>query len=387
MAVLTIRDALNQAVAAGTMTPAQAKDRWNEAKEVANIAVSEANAQQRSEESALNASITVSSQRQDAMQTSTNNALEFVSKINGYLPTGSNLGGQAFAALLGLQMLQANLSGINNINPNAPKLPTLTPADLTNRSMLEAKRNEIGAQVAAAASPPPVRDDWRTQPSQPAPAVAPVAPALPNPLAVAAASPLPMQADGNERATDILTVQPPGGPDEPTQQMTRAQYDALTPPQRAVLHVVNAQAGPPQPVAAPSVPPSTSPPVPSPSGINRTGGGDVTPGGDPEMPAGAGVLQQPGEMIPGGGTVQKAMPPMEWQALASFAPPSQPGAPAPSREPQAGPPDDFGNSPAMLRARAASRPPWQMSEEELQGYLDAGVPPEVVWGVPGRQVA
>ena len=39
---------------------------------------------------------------------------------------------------------------------------------------------------------------------------------------------------------------------------------------------------------------------------------------------------------------------------------------------------------ALLNAQAASKPPWQISEDEAQRYLAAGVPMETLLSIPGR---
>ncbi|MCC6315455.1 MAG: hypothetical protein IT337_15730, partial [Thermomicrobiales bacterium] len=138
-ALRTYHEQLSAGVAAGRWSQAWANERWAEAHQVAQIAVQEAATWQRNEESSRNAEFNIAQSRQSSMNTATSNALTFVNSINGYLPAGSNLGGQAFAALLGLNMLQSQMSGMNKIDPRRQP-PQLTPAEISNPAALQARR-------------------------------------------------------------------------------------------------------------------------------------------------------------------------------------------------------------------------------------------------------
>lgn len=410
-AARTYKEQLQEGVAAGRWSQAWADSRWKEFMEVANLAVSEAATRQRNEESQRNAEFNIANARMGSMNTATSNALTFVNSINGLLPAGSNLGGQAFAALLGLNMLQSQMSGMNRIDPRRQP-PQLTPAEISNPAALQARREQVQTQVQQAAAPP-VRDDHRTNPGQPAapapaPTPAPVAPA-PQPLSPGQAgmmSPVPdaenppVPAAPIEPAPPALGSAPPPAPAEAppaappltesgqrvaeqgtvilrhrvtgeTRIMTRYQWQQEQ--ERAGLlgraaNMLWEEVGGAAP--DPSIPPIQGPlveeqapaPAPAPSG-----------GAFPPLP----VVPRAGSEA--GGNVQKAMPNPagEWAALAPMAP-----MPAPTQQQQQTP-TGWGEPVAVRRARIAATPPWRLSEDDIAWSEQNGFGQEA-WGVPGR---
>lgn len=129
------------------LTPAQKEKRFQEMVQVANVVTNEANVQftneQNERESQRNAAYNTAHTKLTYMQTGLGQALDFVGKINGNLPKGSDLGGKAFAAIIGIQMLQLSLSGID-------KIPTITHRDLSSNAALTAHNQTIATQAAAA---------------------------------------------------------------------------------------------------------------------------------------------------------------------------------------------------------------------------------------------
>lgn len=87
--------------------------------------------------------------------------------------------------------------------------------------------------------------------------------------------------------------------------------------------------------------------------------------------------QQPTMGAPAMPTRQSQEPTPQYPVLAQYQP-STASASAPAVQPQ---------YPAALQSAAASRAPWQMSPEEIEQYMAAGVPEDVIWSVPGRSAA
>lgn len=408
-AARTYKEQLQEGVAAGRWSQAWADSRWKEFMEVANLAVSEAATRQRNEESQRNAEFNIANARMGSMNTATSNALTFVNSINGLLPAGSNLGGQAFAALLGLNMLQSQMSGMNRIDPRRQP-PQLTPAEISNPAALQARREQVQTQVQQAAAPP-VRDDYRTNPGQPAapaPAPAPVAPA-PQPLSPGQAgmmSPVPdaenppvapqapiepaPPALGSAPAPAPAEAPPAGPPLDPygervaargnvilrhkwtgeTRVLSREAWEREKANPGPISRAGNAlweevgESAPDTSVSPVQGPPVIPPPDP-PSG-----------GAFPPLP----VVPRAGTEA--GGNVQKMMPNPagEWAALAPLAPmPMQQPQPQPAMAGAA----QMGEPVAARRARIASTPPWRLSEDDLMWAEQNGFGQEA-WGVPER---
>lgn len=430
-ALSTYHRQLAEGVAAGRWSQAWADARFNEAERIANVAVTEAATRQRNEESARNAGITVATQKQNAMATATNNALSFVNSINGLLPAGSPLGGQAFAALLGLQMLQANMSGINNVNTAAA--PTLTPAEISNTNALDARRTQIMANpvfrpapiaTLPAAAPPasttPNQREGRGMPGQTAPPVAPVAPAPPvyeqardtdgrgqggvdesvvNPGPVPGQDPTVWTPPGaaSVQPAEQVAAQPEATPSPPmvpgAAEMAADGYVKLRNRMTGEVRLVsNAQHARERadwgilgvaydavweglPINTPDTPisdPTSEPPR------------QVYTQDDSPLPQPGGA---PSPFSSASGNVQMAPsspPQQEWAALAAYVPPSP--SPTPMQPQQQAPQATTGEPVAMRRARIASTPPWRLDPADIE-WADANGFGNEAWSVPGRAVA
>jgi len=382
-ALRTYKGQLQAEVASGRKTQAWADARWAEALQVANVAVQEANTLQRERESNLNAQVNLATTKYNNQAKGLNDALTFVNEINGKLPPGSDLGGKAFAAMLGLQMLQAKESGIYDIKPTDPNA------------------NRLGQAATAATATTTAEIGRLTQP----PAAAPAAPAgTPGATPPAAApAPPPPAATGPNPATPNLVPPPPTSATPPA-----------TPPPSSVVPAGTPNPGPvpgqdpnvwTPPPAAGTVPTAPNPPMPE----------DQGDGGRTPIPAQSAAPADPDPMITRrkGSTVQ-TMRKSEWEQKArinSFyaygwedepdattvsTPPQEP--PQSQMAPQtdfaalqayqpAGAQSDMGQQPAaVLAAEAASIPPWRMTEEQYNRYRAAGVPDEVILS-PGRVAA
>ncbi len=338
-----------------SLTPKQRADYFQQAVQTANIAVQEAATQQRERESTRNFEYNVAGTRLNAMQSGLTQALDFASKMNATLPEGSDLGGKAFMAVLGLQLLQMERSGINGLGkpatPSAdqPAVPTIAPADLTNPERLEAKRAEImanpvfrpqaevgatnvlgagavGDQPAPSSVPAAGGASYKPEPLDNVPTPPPATPPA-NAQAAANAGPVPGQ-DGS-------VWQPPAPPSPPA-----LDYGA---PGMRVL--------------------------PQPSQPSSYGGGTDTP---VSMAPGSdfAVLQQPaqGSLI---------LDPARMAQSAAW------------RSPMQLDPAQYGHTadeplPAELHTMASTLPPWRIDEALFQKMRAAGVPDETIMSVPGR---
>lgn len=153
---------LQEGVAAGRWSQKWADDRKKEFYEMAQLAVQEAKTQQYERESTRNAEINLATSRATLGQNMVTTSAGVVDKLNGYLDENSTLGGQAFAAMLGIGMLMQARSGIDSIDPSGrrgqpnqqPAVAPLTPAELANPDALAAKRAEIMAHPVFRPQPP-----------------------------------------------------------------------------------------------------------------------------------------------------------------------------------------------------------------------------------------
>lgn len=389
-AIRQYADQLNAAVAAGPanggITSGERDKRLNEALQLAQVAVNEAATIQRQNESNLNARVNLATTKYANEVDGLNNALKFVTDLNGKLEEGSTVGATAFAALLGMQAIARKRSGIDAIQPPAPgdqRSPqgqqigaaaqgataqaNAQISRLTNpsnaqavasdqqavRAMLEAEQQAAAARTAAAAQPAAPAQAA----SPPASVPAPIMPSRMAPGAAAAAAPAPAAI---ERADDVLTVQAPDGS---THYMTRANWDASGPNQ-AGYTVVNAEAA----SARPGVQSSQSSSdywnqQPSPQ--------QGVPNVYPDMGPPATMPAAPGS--PAGGNVQMAPSPDQDFAIMRAMQPERVAAPTP----------DMAGHPLLLRSEAESLPPWRIPPERLQEMEAAGVPLESIWSVPG----
>lgn len=344
-------------------TPESRAKHFQEANQAAQLAIQQAATEQRERESQRNTAYNVASTKANYAQTGMGQALDFVSKLNGQLPVGSNLGGQAFAALLGLQMLQMSTTGIDN-------LPKVTAADvLTPRGVATARAVVTPALQAATAPPAAPAPAASMSPSSAAPGAAPVAP---RPVAPAIAPPQGNTTPGTRdnyppapsSASATLTVRHKAT--GTTGEVTQAEWDA-NPASHADWEIIPAGSATPESRGIPVVPPA----VPlSPALQNELGKPGDPNYGNPTLPPAAGNPGAPVQMAPPSGQ-------QDFNVLANvprYAPPApeQPQSAAPAAV-------DY---PAMLHTQAATQVPWQMDENTYRRYKVAGVPDEVIWSVP-----
>lgn len=345
------RDQLQAEVAAGRQTQAWADNRWAEAKEIATFTIQEAQLMQQERQSALNANINLATTKLNHETSGIKTALEFALAINGKLPPGSPLGGQAFAALLGLNMIAAQRSGIYDIKPPS----------IDNRS-LESRGIEAGAGTARATT-----NNEITRLTNPG-----------DPKALEAQR-AEIQAQLQQEAGISNTTDQGGVPRE----KTPAAASSAPPPMPAP-----APAAPPAPAPA-AAPPVAAPPVAAPAPAPAPAApGLMPPGPVPNLYPGAPptVPNLPFNPPPGqpghtqGAPVGQAEPaPPEFAALSQYQPmptamtppPPAPQMDIPQQEPL-----------ALLRARAAATPVWRMSNDEIARYLEAGVPEEDILRLP-----
>lgn len=317
-----------------SLTPAQRAARFQEAVQIANVATKSAATQQLDRESRRNAEYNVATQQLSYLQTGMGQALEFASKLNATLPEGSDMGGRVFAALLGIQMLQMDRSGIGRVmenNPSAPRVPTLAPGDLTNPD----KVKEANAAVAAAASP----------------------------------NALGLGAIGNQPA-------PTGAEVEAANRATQAGSQAAF-----------AGAGiPPLVPEAASAPVSTAPPPPLTSPLQAPGDGPTIKVRDPwgnEFE----VTQQQLDNRPGGSADLTPVAPAP-QAAAPPTPdfPVLQAMATPTLAPAAPPPGGPGDFPVVTGQTVRDIPPWRMTEEDYRRHLANGGDESEFWSIPGVMV-
>lgn len=369
-----------------TLTTAEKEKRWKQFNDAAHIIGEEAKTVQYERESVRNLQYNQANSRATHLQSGTKDALDFVTKMNGLLPEGSTLGGDAFAALMSLNMLQMHLSGMNNLtNPgtSADTLPAIAPGTLTSpdKAVVASARAQVAAQVAQATAPPNAIGAGAIG-NQPAPSAAPAPPAVRPPAPVVAAPTAPAMPGQNPDAGQALGPTGNSGP-------------LSTPGQNPDAGQALGPAGDSGPLPAP-VPPTPALPVPTPEQAPygpMPWGQTVVPvapsENDPGLPPTVRptVLPEAGVTIPGTFTQPAApplppnevsmAPPAEFAALSAFSPPPRPPAP------MAGPAPAGPEMAAMRLARIEATPPWELSEEDHQFATQHGREPSF-WRVPGR---
>lgn len=362
------------------LTPAQRASRFQEAVQAANIATQNAATAQRERESTRNFEYNRAGAILNYQQSGLGQALDFVKSFNGSLPVGSSAGGDAFAALMGLQMLQMERSGIRDIKADvrAP-VPALTPATLTNPDAMAAKRKEIMAHPVFSPKPPAT---YPGAPSAgpaasaaPPPASPAPAPGVPAPPPAPAAPPAPMTAEqaqgfqgrGINPSTGEPIVDPNlGQPGDPG-------YSTTPPPTVAPV----APGAPTSELGQPGDPiyPNVAP-------VTPTIGPSVNPDGTPNYgQPGMRVLPDPNAAPPPSPLPPNEVtmaPAPEFAALAQYMPaPTPPPQPRPIQA-------DAGQPPAaLMSAKIATTPPWRLSPEEL-AYAEQNGLLEHAMRVPGR---
>ncbi len=341
-ALRAYRDQLQQEVASGRKTQVWADGRWKEALELANVAVAEATTQQRQQESSLNARVNLATTKLTNQMTGMQQALSFAQDLNGKLPPGSSLGGEAFAAMLGLQMIMAQRSGIYDITPSsadmrstqAQQIDAVTSAavDTTRQQVarltnpaspdaVAAERAAVQAQLEAATGTAPATPAMPTAPAQPAPIIPTTG--APTPAAAARPAPaIPVQA-----AAPTLPEATPGGGNPPP---------------------------PPVPPATVSQPTFTAPFQDEQQQV--------------PAPFNADPAQEPVGMAP--------QPYQQFAALTALQPPPAAPVSVPAT-PESAP------FTAALTAEADATPPWRLSPQRIEEMIAAGVPEDRIWAVPG----
>lgn len=386
------RDQLQAEVASGRQTQAWADARWAEAKDIATATINEATLLQRERESSLNANVNLATTRLNADTNAMKTALEFALSINGKLPEGSPLGGQAFAALLGMHMISAKRSGIYDIVPpnsdqrslegrgissQASATTATSNSEISrltnpgNPQAVQAQRAEVQAQLQA-----------ETAAGAPAVQAAPLLPPTPVPSAGAAYNPAMAAPPAAPAVQAAFPVVPPSHtqvapiPMAPPVQGAPNEFGQIGEPM--LTPVVNPATG--EPTGLPQTPyaPPNSAPLPHemtpPAGSSPSAPLPWMP--QPSPPAQAGSEA--------GGNVQMAPPSEEFAALNAYRPtpllaptPVQPMTqPTMEEEPL-----------ALLQAEASATPPWRMTEEQYQRYKAAGIPDDVILSTPGMMVA
>lgn len=377
---------LDALVASGAITPADRVRRFNEALQVAQQVVNEATLQQRSDESNLNASVNLANSRLSASTTGFGQALTFAQNMNGWLPKNSSLGGEAFAALLGLQLAQAQKMGAyGNIVPGAAQ-----PSQATGRGIADAApaaTAQTDAQITrltqpqaapapAAAVPPPAPDQAAAPPVAPAAPVAPPAinPATGEPTGLA---PLP----NTPASTPPPTAGEPGGPplqNGPTNNPADQRPAAMS------QQIPNGAERPDDIVT-----------------IANSAGQTITVrratwDSDPAIRAGNRVVNAvPNPNGPDGGARTAQAAPQDDFAVLRNTPsavPLDPSTPQPTLVQTQIPPPQSGQQDAtmpaaLLHTQARITPPWQIDEQTYQRMKAAGVPDEVIFSTPGRAAA
>jgi hypothetical protein len=392
-------------VAKGRKTQAWADAQWNDAFQVAQHVNNEAAIIQRENESNLNAQVNLATTKYTTQAKGLNDALTFVSGLNDKLPPGSDLGGKAFAALLGMQMMQAERSGIYDIKPPTDATGArLSAAGAQAGATASSRMGALASPPPAASAPPPAPAAAAPPPAAPAQVPPPAAPAAP-PAAGAPATPnlvppppVPTPAPSMVTSTAPVApgqtnvpLPPPGtlpgqGPAPLPHQMTPPSgSDPNAPlPWMPPTEMVVVQRKP-----GPGVTPGQ--PIRMTRAewdeLVRTNPGyangdfDVTP--EPSQSAGPTTPAAPAN-IPGPDpslavppiTMAPQQPANDFAALQAYQP-------MPAPQPQA----NIGQEPAaMLHAQAASTPPWRLDEATVNQMRAAGIPEDVILS-PGRVAA
>jgi hypothetical protein len=389
----TLTNYYNQLRDDPSLTPAQRERRLQEAIQIATFAQTEANRAQQEIQSNRGAHVNVATARLSYMQAGMGQALDFVSKFNDKLPPGSNLGGKAFAALLNLQMIRAKDSGIYDLYPpgttgpwtGRPQAPKTDPGPpkLTNPNDPAA----VDADLQASAER--IRGITNTTDAGGVPRErTPSAPATTGPLGP------PSEADRQRILADRQPASPPAAvaPTAPT----TTPAGAGTPTAPATVPPSVSTALPPQPSEVAGgvwvrdtqsqnrqfVPRSKLPAWLGPGSpwVVEDGGAPQAQAQPPQFAALAPYLAPTPQPTAGGASMPPPMPTPEpapdFAALAPYQPPSMP---APEQQPT------MQQTPlALLQAQAAAAVPWNLSDDQIQQYLAAGVPEETIFAVPGR---
>lgn len=350
-----------------SLTPEQREKRFAEFESIATAAQNQANEQQRERESQRNADYNTASTKLTYLENSTQAALTFTAGLIGKVKDGSGLAGQAFAALMGLQALNMQASGINDLKStvNSGQLA------LNNPEKLAEQTQQISAQVQQAATPTPTTASATPSLGQ--------GQDLSTPVVAPAATSTPSSAQSPSAATQTAAA----APSSPSAVSGLGQGQDLSTPAATPqpTNVAPYQDDQREPVATPA--PDYGQPgmrvLPTgPTDEGYTGAPpDRTSPGAVEMPDGPSQYGDSGD-------AQSRTQQSDWAALAALQQQQQATAQA---QPQAQQQPDYSDSPALLHAEAASKPPWQMTEDEYRKYKAAGISDDVIFRVPGRSAA
>lgn len=429
-AIRQYADQLAQEVAAGRMTPSRRDALLEQAFATANLVVAEATVVQRG----IDSHVHVAETRYTGMMNGMQNALAFVMKINGDLPVGSDLGGKAFAALLGLQMITMDQSGINDVYPPGTKPPTVGAPPpvkgLTNPGdpkAVEADREAIMAhplfstKPPDSVQPPPTPDSAAAMAEAQAQAARAAAGGAAPPVSAAAVA-APATPAGPPAASIVPNGTPNPGP-VPGQDASVWTPSAPPPAPTNLAPYQDSQTAPA--LLGPEMPTVAAPAMPvAPSNVDpNSEGAPMPPSADDTV-----TLRHALGQITHVPRSEYATWPPFWRAQYTEMPsdgrppdpdrpqnpnppktvptpvgtptvPTDPqGTPAPVtqmapdggfavlQQPQFMKPMAVGDAPSQvpLQTQAASLPPWKFTPEQIAAFKAAGIPDSVVWSVPGR---
>ncbi len=390
---------LNEQVASGQITTAQRDKAWNEAMQMSQTAYQEASLLENARQSDTSAGVSLANNRMSAATSGFNTALEVVTKLNGMLPEGSDLGGKAFGALLNLQFMHAERMGAYESGP-APKFRESQLPGLNSG----APRN--GAASATSATSPDVRPPVSTDATSPTSA--------PVDAATAQAEAAQRHADATA-GTDTLAEPSPVAAPEPAFRPpppVAGEPQGSAPPSDdgwAALKAMQAA-----PVALGQTQPEQVPGPASGPSLTPDSGGYVPPGGryplDIRPPLGApGTVGPEGQdatntllpssplspapaLYPNTDPNMMARAPLgggdQWAALQPFQQPQQGGGELVVGDVGEQPGDGMDDMPpALLHAQAHATPIWRMTEQQYLRYKQMGVPDELLFGLPGRRMS
>jgi hypothetical protein len=380
---------LDAEVAAGRMTPAQRTARWNEALQMAQQTITEATLQQRENESNLNASVNLATNRLSNATSGFNSALDFVSKMNDKLPVGSSLGGQAFAAILGLQVMQAQKMGAyDNIVPGSQPSAFGRGGDTAATAADTSATQAMQPQTAMPASAEPAQaESDRQQQLAANPVFRPAPPTNVQPgAAPAEAPPVSMTGPASTASPDdMVTIESASGMrmQAPRHMVGEGPGKYSADPAKGGFHIVN---------EAPAGPVSQVPASQEEFAVLAQARQNEPPG-IPLAPPDSGGYANPDLRYPNDYGRPPAGSEVDQEGVTRtndrFIPPLRPTVPwdrnMPTDPMAQGAPDAM--PAALLHTQARITPPWRLTPAQIQQMLAAGVPPETIWSTPGRMSA
>lgn len=365
-----------------SLTPAQREAYLTQFIQVAQIATNEATALQRQQESNLNASINLATGKQTALQNGMTAAVNFANNFVGKLPADSHLAGQAYGAMMLMNIINMQHSGLEGITmPGAPQKSTPQPASIVSPGNPQA----VSAQLDAAKAAGQQAESQR---------VAAEAQAAGNPQAITNATSATIGAKiGSGAATP--SAQPPAAASAtPAQTAPPVDPRSIGAPEAPSAAAMNT-GQPGDPAYSPQPAPSTYDPN-DPNAASEMGQPGDPGYGETYMKPAAPDYGQPGmRVLPQPGT--SAVPPAETRDPSvnpSTVDPQSMMPPVPDfavlgqyQQRQQQPTPDIGQPLAVLKAQIDSTPPWRISPDLEQAYVAAGGDINDVYRVPGRSAA